>query len=397
MKKLYISIFIICLAAALSLTAGAAAFTPALAVIRDKMTLEKTVIGKNSAAFKNEDFRNFIGADVKEIQILSLPDESAGKLMIGGGEALAGDVLTSDEIPAMRFIPSGDTAEFEFSAGEDGGIYKCSVTVLKALNFPPEAEAQEVAAIQNVTLFGKVSAIDPDGDGVTYRVEKDARHGKLTLDAESGEYVYYPDENFFGKDKFTYSASDKYGNAASAVVSLKVERNKSGIVYADMRDSKAYVAAVRLGERGILVGEKIGDERFFYPEKPVTRGEFLMMAMNAADIDCSTAGVTSFADDEKIPESLRGCVCTAEKLGIVLGVETENGICFMGDEPISAEQAAVIISRILSLGIQTSAGDATPDEGQYAMKILGFAEEYAPLDIITRQDAAMFMYKIPNN
>lgn len=385
MKKTIIPIFILCMFICLSLTVGAASLSPAFSVIRAQTPMVKTAVGKNSVAFYSEDFQKALGCDTFDIHIVSLPPESAGKMMLGGGEVNVGDTVTADEVSAMRFVHFGeDSAIFEFSSDDE--VYTCALRVLSALDFPPVAEDCTAAAIENVTLCGTLSGSDPEGDGVVYQIKKNASHGRLSLDRETGEFMYYPDANYAGKDKFTYTVRDGSGNVSeTATVSINVGKNRHGIVYTDMLDSKAYTAAVSVGEKGILVGEVIGGQRFFHPEKTVSRGEFLAMAMNAAGIAPCKTGNTSFCDDEKIDSALRPYVCTAKELGIIFGVETENGIAFKGDEPINASQAATIISRIESLD-----ENATP--GASVTTSAGLAENYASADIITRADAANMMY-----
>ena len=121
---------------------------------------------------------------------------------------------------------------------------------------------------------------------------------------------------------------DRYGNySASATVNLRVTQQGTSIVYADMLDSAQYNAALALTEAGVMSGTQVGNQYFFYPEKSVSRAEFLVMAMNAAGIEALPAcNTTVFADDDQIPPAMKSYVAAAYELGYVSGslVDGEN-------------------------------------------------------------------------
>ena len=405
MKKIIIPIFILCMFMCLSLTVGAASLSPAFDVIRASMTMIKTGVGQNSVAFTSADFENFVGATVRNVKVLTLPDAEQGKLMLGTEDITAGENISAEMIAAMRFVPAGEgsRAVFDFTTGDNDEKFVCAIAMLPSLDFSPQVASMTVSAMENVTYTGLLDAKDPDGDAMKYKIVKQARHGAVTLDDETGKYIYSPDENFSGKDKFSYVALDEYGNVSDeATVTINVAKNKSGIVYADMAGNDAYTAAVNVGEKGILVGEVVGGKRFYYPEKAVSRGEFLVMAMNAAEIPADLPKQTSFNDDALISDGVRGYVCAAERLGIIFGVEDDGGRYFMGDEAITVSQAATIVSRIISITadaqtevpVGASGGEEITDEGLYAMAKLGFFYGMSATDTVNRASAAMIICKL---
>ena len=405
MKKIIIPIFILCLFMCLSLTVGAASLSPAFDVIRASMTMVKTGVGQNSVAFSAADFEDFVGAGVKNLKILSLPAAEQGKLMLGADAVKAGENVPAEMIAALRFVPSaeGSRAAFDFTTGENDEKYVCAVTMLPSLDFSPDAESLTVSAVENVTYSGMLSASDPEDDAVVYKIVRQPKHGEVFLDETTGKYVYVPAENYSGKDKFTYVAKDEYGNVSEqASVTLNVKKNKRGIVYSDMKYNDAYTEAVTVGEKGILVGETVGGKRYYYPEKAVSRGDFLIMAMNAAEIPADIPARTSFADDGDISDDLRGYVCAAERLGVIFGVEKDGGRYFMGNETITVSQAATIVSRIISLTAQTPTevpvaaknGEEITNEGLYAMAKLGFFGGMKAEDPVDRASAAVILYKL---
>jgi hypothetical protein len=152
-----------------------------------------------------------------------------------------------------------------------------------------------------------------------------------------------------GSDSFPYVARDKYGNySASATVNLRVETAGTSITYVDMKDSHAYPAALALTEAGVMSGTQVGSDHYFYPERSVTRAEFLVMAMNAAGItEVPTCYNTGFADDAEIPETMKGYVATAYAMKYVSGSIVEGELKFLPNEPITRAQAAVILAGIV--------------------------------------------------
>ena len=58
-----------------------------------------------------------------------------------------------------------------------------------------------------------------------------------------------------GKDSFSYVAVDQAGNVSQpAEVSVKIEKPRTEVTYADMAGHPAHKAAITLAEEGIFVG-----------------------------------------------------------------------------------------------------------------------------------------------
>lgn len=404
MKKLFVVLYALCLVFCISLTAFAVSLSPGLDVIRSSMKMVKTSVGENSVSFTAADFENFLGVKPEKIKIVSLPSEKAGKLMFGEKEVSAGDEIDISSVSALRFVPAAKevSAGFEFSAGNDDEAFICSVSTLPSLNFAPTVTDGALSVEKEIPCFGTLSSVDKEGDAVTYFLTSEPKHGELTLDNITGKFVYSPDENFSGKDRFRFVAKDYYGNI-SGEAEIKITVSKNSIKYSDMAGNDAYTAASVLGGKEILLGETIGGEKYFYPEKTVTRGEFLVMAMSALDLPTAEAAATAFADDSDISAYQRKYVTAAVSGGIIFGVDYEDGKRFDGNAPITARQAATIVSRLMSktspslsesLPVAASCGDEVTDEGLAAMASLGYFSGMKADDTLTRADAAKIIYKM---
>lgn len=356
------------LAAALALASAITFPASALFFSQDKDESLNTVaaFSKNGPTgqvitFSSDDFVVESGSQpLDSILISSLPDYESGILTLGGTELPAGTAISRSALDGLRFQPLSNpsvaTTSFTFtpifsdgSAGEDVtvGLY-----LLSSENGAPVAENLELTTYRNVPITGQFAAVDPEGDLLTFRlVEKPAR-GTVTFSEEEGgiEFIYTPYENKTGKDSFTYVAVDAVGNtSAPATVKIRIEKAQTTVTYADMEGVAAYKAAIRLAEEDIFVGECMNGEYFFRPDEPVTRNEFVAMALKVAGEEAlTTISRTGFADDEAIPTWAKGYVATGLKSGVVKGTIGEDGqVVFQGSTPVTRAEASVLLDRIL--------------------------------------------------
>ena len=218
-------------------------------------------------------------------------------------------------------------------------------------NIPPIAENLEFFTFRDVPLTEKFSATDPDGDPVTFEITSPPKKGEAAA-APDGVFMYSPKAGFKGSDSFSYVAVDTSGNVSSeATVRIFVKKRLTKTVYADMDGHSAAYAALSLCENGIFTGEMLGNEYFFRPDQPVTRGEFLAMCLNAGGSDTLT-GVTrtGFYDDERIPMWVKPYVSTALMSGIISGSRSLDGrIVFNSDTPVTFSEAAVMLNNTLGI------------------------------------------------
>ncbi len=407
-KKLVILGLLAVLLSVFALSVQAGMLSPAIGVMQKECGMIKTGVGSNTVSFSKEDFKTVFGeSEPLGIVITELPALSDGVLKLGVLDVYEGQIIAGNALGALRFVPAsaGKTATFGFlpygeSYAED---FVCTVYMLDALNFAPTAKADTLSALEEVPVYASLSAEDPDGDAVTFLLEKAPENGTLTLNTD-GTYCYTAQEGAAGEDRFSYVAVDPYGNrSAPYEVVITTEKNTRGIVYHDLFAAKEAHAAVLLAENDAFIGEKIGSAWYFHPEKTVTRGEFLIMAMKMNDMDPAlfAARDSAFADKESFSETEERYIAAARALGIVQGMDTEEGRCFKQDEPITSAQASTIISRIAGLyGVDL--GDAVPvsaeaevsDEGMALLASVGLAAGEGRDTQITRADAAGLLYQL---
>ena len=325
--------------------------------------VSKSVTAGGTIPFSAEDFKVQGGRrlSLTALVVESLPDPGAGTLLLGGTVLEVGARVEKTALSGLRFLsvgsPTVSRTRFAlkpvFSNGEEGEPFTVSVTLTDKTNHPPVARNMELNTYKNVSVTGYFDAVDGEGDELTFRMISNPARGAVTLAEDgSGRFVYRPYENKTGKDTFTYVAVDGAGNtSAEATVSLRIEKGNAAVTYADLDGHPAHKSAVRLAEEGIYVGAQVAGVHLFEVDRPVTRAEFLAMAMAVAELEpLEDVTVTGFADDARIPDWSRGCVSAAVMAGAVQGGRDETGaVVFAPDEVVTAAQAAVMLDSLLGI------------------------------------------------
>ena len=212
----------------------------------------------------------------------------------------------------------------------------------------PIAQNLEIKAYRGVPYTGTFRAVDNEGETLTFALATLPAKGEVTV--EDDTFVYTPAKNKAGGDSFTYTATDESGNtSAPATVKIKIARVQSGVEYSDLDGKDCATAAVDLAEHGVFVGSKVGGDWFFEPERTVSRGEFVSMAMAAAGLEPSDVTVTGFCDDANIPTWAKGYAAGALAAGVVYGAPTADGVAFLPDSNVTLSEAAAVLNRILKV------------------------------------------------
>lgn len=324
----------------------------------------KNALVGDTVTFSDQDFsvQNGDGIKLTSITITALPDPGAGTLTLGGQPLAADSVVEASALAGLRFQslsqPSVTTTTFSFLPTFDDGAQAQQPTtvtlyLLTAANEAPIARNMDLSTYKNVAITGYFDAVDSEGDTLTFQLMDTPARGAVTL-AEDGsaKFVYTPYENKTGKDSFTYVAIDSAGNTSSeAKVTIQINKPDTKVTYADMEGDPAHKASIRLAEEGIFVGSYLNEEYFFDPDRPVTRAEFLTMAMATVGMapleDVTTTG---FTDDAAIPTWAKGAVSAAVMAGVIQGSRDDSGApVFDASENITQGEATVMLDQLLNL------------------------------------------------
>lgn len=243
----------------------------------------------------------------------------------------------------------------------------------------PTARELSARVYRGIPYTGTLSALDREGDAVRFSLVTAPRKGTVTLDGDT--FVYTGAANRGGADSFTYTVTDADGRtSAPASVSLTLMRSRTGVTYDDMDGSAAYTAAVDLAEHGVLVGAQVGDSRFFEPERTVTRGEFVMMALASAGLETDEVALTGFADDAELPAWAKGCAVSALQSGLIRGVDTAEGVAFRASEEITLSEAAVVLDRLLRVTDVDMSGYSGEDAAAWCAQAVANLEAVCVLE-----------------
>lgn len=217
----------------------------------------------------------------------------------------------------------------------------------RAADGAPVAENMEVRVYRGVPYEGVFRAVDNEGGTLAFDIVTQPKKGTAELTEDGLGFVYTP-AGKLGADSFTYTATDEEGNVSlPATVSLTIERAASGVFYADMAGERAHTAALDLAEHGVFVGAKVGQDYFFEPQRTLTRGEFVAMALAAMDLQAEEVSMTGFCDDASIPTWAKGWAVSALNAGVISGVGTAEGVAFRAGDGITLNEAAVVLNRLL--------------------------------------------------
>lgn len=217
-------------------------------------------------------------------------------------------------------------------------------------NAAPIAKSLEYTTYKDVAVTGECSAVDPEGDKITFAVSKDPEKGSVKIESD-GKFVYTPQSGKKGKDSFNYVAIDSNGNiSANATVTIIITSLTCNVSYADMEGNDAHYAALLLAENDIFTGAKIGDEYYFQPDLPVTRGEFLVMCLNMCGIEkLDDITKTGFSDDQEIASWLKPYVAAGLMNGVVKGYSNNGVSVFSSDNNITLAEAVVTLDNALAI------------------------------------------------
>ncbi|MFT4924839.1 MAG: putative delta-60 repeat protein [Phenylobacterium sp.] len=131
-------------------------------------------------------------------------------------------------IPAANFY-GVDNMVYQLSDGTTTTTASITIIVLPQ-NAPPQANPDsgyQVAEDSSLTVSAADGVLrnDSDSDGDELRVSNvlaaNPRQGSVTINND-GSFIYIPQNNFTGNDRFTYTVLDSFGQKDTAVVSISV-------------------------------------------------------------------------------------------------------------------------------------------------------------------------------
>ena len=278
------------------------------------------------------------------ICITGLPDSEAGTVLLGNRVLRTGDILTADQVQTMTFLPlqtrEDRVAEVSYLPIYENRVEPAAVMTVSIRgreDKAPVAKDSTLETYKNLSNDGTLQASDPEEKPLTYTLVRQPRRGTVEL-REDGSFTYTPKKNKVGVDSFTFTAADPGGNVSrEATVTVQILKPTDSKQYRDTAGQDCHFSAEWLRNTGLFAGEQVGGETCFYPEKAVTRGEFLTMLVNLLEIPVEEADA---------PDWVQPYLDAAIRSGLVSGWQKES---FNMDEAISGAEMAVALQNALDL------------------------------------------------
>ena len=348
--------------------------------------------------------------DLAGVCITQLPEPKTGTVMLGSRVVQPGDILTVQQVQQLTFHPvrteQDQDAVLTYLPIYDDRVEKSATFTLSIRgkeDKQPVAEDSAIETYKNLPNEGKLSAVDPEGEPLKYTLMRQPKRGTVEI-REDGTFVYTPKKNKVGVDSFTYNATDPAGKVSrEATVTVQILKPTDARQYTDTVGQSCRFAAEWMRNTGLFVGERIGGQDCFQPEKTVSRGEFVAMMVKALDIPLEDAQISAVPEDT--PQWLKPYLAAALRAGLTAGLDNETG-SFGADMPITGAEAAVMLQNALDLDIsretleQTQSVDTQQEQTVPAwaeVSLTAMAENGIDLDAnapLTRGQLAQVMYQV---
>ena len=297
------------------------------------------------------------------------------RVLLEGRQIREGDVLTAEQAGRLSFADGDGVVTVGYLP-----IYEDRVDMETERTFSlrgrenqaPVAEDQVLETYKNLPNSAPLKVQDPEGEEMTYALVRQPRRGTVEI-SEDGSLTYTPKKNKVGIDSFTYTATDASGKTSrEATVTVNILKPSDASQYTDTLGKECRFAAEWMRHTGIFVGEQVGEEACFGPEKTVTQGEFLTMLVKTLDI--AREEQVDCPGYEDAPSWLKPYLAAAVRSGLTAGLENitaeasitgeEAGRMVMNalDKPVFAELTEEPLTRAEAAQILYEAAKCTEEQ-----------------------------------
>lgn len=174
-----------------------------------------------------------------------------------------------------------------------------------------------------------------------------------------------------------------------------------GNEYDDISSSYAYDEIKKFEELGYFENIISDENTLFLPKEEMTRGEIVILLLNAFEIELQNEGEVPFADYDNVKDELKPYVVTSYELGLIEGKQKNDGVYFGFDDLITREEMVTMVGNYFDL---TSDYELTFDDndeiGNWAKPYVSYFYEngivsgdtqnnFNPKSHITRQEAVI--------
>ena len=342
--------------------------------------------------FTSQDFSQ----QVLGICITGLPDPKTGTVMLGSRVLRCGDILPADRLDQMTFLPVATQVDavatvtyLPIYENRVAPAATVEVAVRGKTDSPPVAENSAIETYKNIPNEGKLKVSDPEGETLVFTVTRAPKRGQVEIRSD-GSFVYTPKKNKVGVDSFVFTATDPAGNVSrEATVTVQILKSTEKRQYADTAGLSCQFEAQWLRNSGLFSGENVGGQDCFFPDKELSRGDFLAMVVKTLDIPLQEADFAGVP--EEIPLWLKPYVGAAIRSGLLDGLPKDLNIY----EPVTGAEAAVMVQNALAMPVIGQTDDAIAAwaaDSVAALTATGIVLEAEKT--LTRGDVAELLYQV---
>jgi hypothetical protein len=328
------------------------------------------------------------------ICVTALPTGS-GTLFLGNRLVQPGDILTAGQLEQMTFQPITTQSDAQATVSYLP-IYEnrvepqtqMTLSIRGKEDLAPVARDSTLETYRNLSNDDTLRVSDPEGKALTYSLVRAPRRGDVEL-RDDGSFTYTPKKNKVGVDSFTFTAADPAGNVSrEATVTIEILKPSDARQYTDTAGLDCRFEAEWLRNTGLFAGENVGGANCFYPQKDVSRGEFLTMLVELLDIPVEQVSADA-------PDWVQPYLDAAIRSGLVSGWQQES---FSMAEPITGAEAAVTLQNALDLPAgheEILYSEDTPVWAATSLAVMeanGLALEHSAS--LTRGQTAQLLYQV---
>lgn len=255
---------------------------------------------------------------------------------------------------------------------------------------------------------------------ISFFITSQPTKGAVEITSSEGEFVYTPFNNQVGDDSFSFRISDGVAESNIATCSIKINDSAEppsptpepiGFVYVDMIDHWANYSAVKMVERDILKGERIGSKYYFRPQTVLKRIDvimYILASLDSENVEIDTDNTHIFADSHLLPDYINNSAYIAHKLGIIDGTKIGDEIFLKPHENITRIELIKMIDKAMSsktmsdIKLEFTDKHTIPDWGvQYVKNMVGYGivkgyddNTIRPFQSITKAEAIEMLYQM---
>ncbi|MBR6728905.1 MAG: S-layer homology domain-containing protein [Clostridia bacterium] len=274
--------------------------------------------------FRAADFKNSVnppsGGTLVSITVTQLVNEASGTLRLGTAAVKKNQEIKTGDLDRLNYVPAKD--------------YKGEAIFTWNAQYGTASSPYPSAVVITV------------GDGTARASEPPAEEPSETPSASSVP-TEAPTESPSAPGTPTESPTE--APTASPEPTKTPAPTQKPLQYEDMLTHWAAYSAGMLGAEGIIIGEEIGGRFYFYPDKILTRMDFITLA-------CSVFGVKtkdSLADnpfaDMNVPDYMLRQAIAAYENGIISGTPKNGKIYLNPYDTLTRAEAVKILDNGLKL------------------------------------------------